>query len=318
MKELTMSSIAQVPAAAEPPLIRQPVRASTQRNGLARTGQKTRTTNGDLVVAAVRDWAEGTTASGRRWLWVRKKLYGPSLMNGARAGLAAVLMVTLNPAVEAQAAVVSSEPETAAIELTAEPAAVHTELVASLTADGVSPKPLILATEIGLPERELKEQEAREAAERARLERERQQRAAIARAEAQRQVQTARRSTRATTTARQQVTPTARQGVASPGNTYAYGYCTWWVKAKRPDLPNQLGNANAWLSSAWNTGLATGSAPRPGAAVVTSEGPIGHVAYVEAVEGDEIVISEMNYSGWNRTNTRRISADSGAIRGYIY
>lgn len=315
MKELTMSSIAQVPAAAEPPLIRQPVRASTRRNGLARTGRKTRTTNGDLVVAAVRDWAEETTASGRRWLWVRKKLYGPSLVNGARAGLAAVLMVTLNPAVEAQAAVVSSEPETVAIELTAEPAAVHTELVAALAADGVSPKPLVLATEMGRPERELKEREAREAAERARLEQERQQRAAIARAEAQRQAQTARR---ATTTARQQVTPTARQGVASPGNTYAYGYCTWWVKAKRPDLPNQLGNANAWLSSARNTGLATGNAPRPGAAVVTSEGPIGHVAYVEAVEGNEIVISEMNYSGWNRTNTRRISADSGAIRGYIY
>ena len=80
----------------------------------------------------------------------------------------------------------------------------------------------------------------------------------------------------------------------SPGNSYAYGYCTWYAKSKRPDLPNNLGNAGQWVANAAQQGFATGSTPRAGA--IGSQP--GHVVYVESVNSDGTVnISEMNYNG---------------------
>jgi surface antigen len=78
------------------------------------------------------------------------------------------------------------------------------------------------------------------------------------------------------------------------GNTYTPGYCTWYVKNKKPSLPNNLGNAYAWVANAQAMGMATGSIPRVGAA-----GQAGnHVVYVEAVNGDgTVTISEMNHAG---------------------
>ena len=96
----------------------------------------------------------------------------------------------------------------------------------------------------------------------------------------------------------------ASQGDA--GNTYDYGYCTWYVKNRRgASIPNSLGNANTWYTRAQALGMATGSAPRPGAVGVTTRGALGHVVFVESVNGDSITISEMNASaGWGQVNTR--------------
>lgn len=78
------------------------------------------------------------------------------------------------------------------------------------------------------------------------------------------------------------------------GNTYAAGYCTWYAKNKRPDLPNMLGNAVSWVANAAARGYATGAAPRVGA--IGQQG--NHVVYVESVNPDGTVsISEMNYGG---------------------
>lgn len=89
-----------------------------------------------------------------------------------------------------------------------------------------------------------------------------------------------------------------------PGNTYDYGYCTWYVKNRRPDLPNNLGNADTWTVRAANQGYATGKTPRAGAV-----GQLGmHVVYVESVNGDSMTISEMNYQGWNVQSSRTMSA----------
>lgn len=86
--------------------------------------------------------------------------------------------------------------------------------------------------------------------------------------------------------------PTAYRG-ATAGNGYVWGQCTWYVKNMRPDLPNNLGNGGSWVANAAAQGLPTGYAPRVGA---VAEEP-GHVAYVEAVNGGMISISEMNYAG---------------------
>jgi surface antigen len=98
----------------------------------------------------------------------------------------------------------------------------------------------------------------------------------------------------------------------SAGNRYVRGYCTWYAKNRRPDLPNNLGNANTWVSRASAQGLSTGSTPRVGA--IGQQGM--HVVYVEQVHGDgTITVSEMNWNGWNVISSRRASASSFQ---YIY
>lgn len=93
---------------------------------------------------------------------------------------------------------------------------------------------------------------------------------------------------------------------SSAGNTYAWGNCTWYVKNRRPSLPNMLGNGGQWAASAAAMGYATGSTPRVGA---VAEQP-GHVAYVESVHGNgTITISEMNYAGGiGQVHTRTVNA----------
>lgn len=84
------------------------------------------------------------------------------------------------------------------------------------------------------------------------------------------------------------------QSGSTAGNRYVPGYCTWYVKNKRPSLPNNLGNADTWVTRAAAQGMATGSTPRAG-----SVGQRGmHVVYVESVNEDGSVnISEMNHKG---------------------
>lgn len=98
---------------------------------------------------------------------------------------------------------------------------------------------------------------------------------------------------------------------SSAGNTYAPGYCTWYVKSRRPDIPNRMGNASSWVSSARSQGFATGSAPQVGAVAQSGN----HVAYVEAVNGNTVTVSEMNWQGLYVTSSRTASAGSFT---YIY
>ena len=105
------------------------------------------------------------------------------------------------------------------------------------------------------------------------------------------------------------------QGAGSIGNTYAYGYCTWYVASRRA-IPGNWGNAYTWLGAARGSGYGTGSTPRVGA-VAWERG--NHVAYVESVNGDTVTVSEMNYwgggGGWGRRSYRTTSASTFS---YIY
>lgn len=105
--------------------------------------------------------------------------------------------------------------------------------------------------------------------------------------------------------------PSVARG-SSSGNTYTAGYCTWYVKNKRPDLPNNLGNAYTWVERARAQGLPTGSAPRVGAAGQRGN----HVVYVESVNGDgTVTISEMNHAGLYVVTVRTLPA---SYFTYIY
>ncbi len=104
---------------------------------------------------------------------------------------------------------------------------------------------------------------------------------------------------------------------ASKSRQFPYGYCTWYV-ASRTFVPWN-GHAKSWLTNARAYGFSTGNSPASGAIVVTSENRwYGHVAFVEAVHGNTITVSEMNYVGWGRKSVRTIPIDSYKIRGYVY
>ena len=99
---------------------------------------------------------------------------------------------------------------------------------------------------------------------------------------------------------------------SSSGNLYAAGYCTWHVKNLRPDLPNNLGNANTWFQRAAAQGIPTGSTPRGSAAAQRNN----HIAYVTAVNEDgTITISDMNYRSLYSVTTRTVPANEWR---YIY
>ena len=95
--------------------------------------------------------------------------------------------------------------------------------------------------------------------------------------------------------------------------TYAWGRA-WEITGSQ--LPSGfLGNAKTW----WNaTTLPKGSTPQLGAICVWVGGDYGHVAIVEAINGNLITISESNYDGLvfhTRTITPVVNSD---FAGYIY
>ncbi len=103
--------------------------------------------------------------------------------------------------------------------------------------------------------------------------------------------------------------------------SFPYGQCTWYVAQKRV-IP-WSGNANTWLANAQAYGYQTGSAPQTRAVMVLTEGGwlgyrYGHVAYVEAITGNWVTISEMNYNCRGCKSVRTLNVNDRRIRGYIY
>lgn len=100
-------------------------------------------------------------------------------------------------------------------------------------------------------------------------------------------------------------------------NAFPYGWCTWYVASKKN--VTWMGNAGEWLGNAASQGYATGRVPAVGSIMVTSESWWGHVAYVEAVNGNMVTVSEMNYAGWGVVSTRTIDVTRfGSLKGFIY
>lgn len=117
-------------------------------------------------------------------------------------------------------------------------------------------------------------------------------------------------------------TPQVSSGIAlggkgGTGHSFPYGYCTWYVAQKR--YVPWGGNAGTWIYHARAGGYSTGTTPRPGAIMVTTENRYyGHVALVEKVNGSSFTVSEMNYAGFGRVDRRVLSTSDRAIKGFIY
>lgn len=112
--------------------------------------------------------------------------------------------------------------------------------------------------------------------------------------------------------------PAGGVGTRPPmANHFAYGYCTWYV-ANRRYVP-WYGNAIDWWPNAAAYGYPEGQTPVPAAIMVSMESPIGHVAYVESVNGDgSFVVSEMNWAGWNVIDYRTVRPGQVPVVGFIY
>ncbi|MCX6808829.1 MAG: CHAP domain-containing protein [Candidatus Berkelbacteria bacterium] len=138
----------------------------------------------------------------------------------------------------------------------------------------------------------------------------------IAKQEAQ---NTASSQSKRTAIAKQSLAALAASHQKKPAyNGYPYGWCTYYVASKR-QVPSNWGNAGQWLKSAQSAGWSTGSIPVPGAIMVTNESFWGHVTYVERVDGDQVVVSEMNgTAGFGLIDLRAYSKSSSLIKGFIY
>ncbi|MBQ4530953.1 MAG: GBS Bsp-like repeat-containing protein [Lachnospiraceae bacterium] len=124
--------------------------------------------------------------------------------------------------------------------------------------------------------------------------------------------------------------------VIALANPYSGGNsnCTWYVWQRANDkigvqLPG-WGNAGTWYESAKNAGYSVGTEPKADSVVVYSNSYVGHVAYVESVNGSQIYVSEGGYytngtkgyhEGWAPAYGRRWPNDaknSDTVIGYIY
>lgn len=109
-----------------------------------------------------------------------------------------------------------------------------------------------------------------------------------------------------------------------PGDTYAWGNCTYWAFAMRlwagAPIPTTWGNANTWDDGAIADGYIVNHTPMVGAVYQTDEGFWGHVAYVVKVDSKtgDWTISEMNNLGLNMVNTRTFSKDSAVYYTFIH
>jgi surface antigen len=122
--------------------------------------------------------------------------------------------------------------------------------------------------------------------------------------------------------------PSGAQGARSGHNWATAGQCTWgaldqWYKSEGYYPGGWTGNARTWASGAANAGYTVTSTPRVRSIVVLQPGvhgsssSAGHVAWVTAVNGNQVTVVEMNaLAGAYNYNTRTLTHVGGMQ--YIY
>lgn len=112
------------------------------------------------------------------------------------------------------------------------------------------------------------------------------------------------------------------------------GNCTWYAYGRiceinDQEMPHFSGNANTWFSQATNKGYEIGYEPAIGA-IMCWGGTYGHVAVVESIAGDYVILSESNYDDsckldpfrvlkWNKNGNRTdANGNTMPFQGYIY
>ena len=121
--------------------------------------------------------------------------------------------------------------------------------------------------------------------------------------------------------------PSASSGMRASSNWATPGQCTWgalnkWYQSEGYYPGGWTGNAMEWAWGAANAGYTVSGTPRTRSILVMQPGvhgssSVGHVAWVTAVNGNEVTIIEMNaLAGAYNYNTRTLTDISGMK--YIY
>ncbi|WP_020141765.1 CHAP domain-containing protein [Terracoccus sp. 273MFTsu3.1] len=121
--------------------------------------------------------------------------------------------------------------------------------------------------------------------------------------------------------------PSASSGMRSSSNWATPGQCTWgalnkWYQSEGYYPGGWTGNAMEWASGAASAGYTVTGTPRTRSILVMQPGvhgssSVGHVAWVTAVNGNEVTIIEMNaLAGAYNYNTRTLTDGPGMK--YIY
>ncbi len=120
-------------------------------------------------------------------------------------------------------------------------------------------------------------------------------------------------------------TATSLKVSVATGNGYAYGYCTYYAYNRRAEIGQPIGgnwgNAVSWAAMARASGFAVDHTPEAGAVIQNGGGwgGYGHVGIVERVNSDgSLLVSDMNYAGWNIISTRSVPASSVGNYNYIH
>lgn len=110
-----------------------------------------------------------------------------------------------------------------------------------------------------------------------------------------------------------------------PGDSYAWGNCTWWAAMRRSQIgesiPNSWGNAATWAVRAQGEGYLVDHNPTYGAIMQISsvDNGLGHVAFVESVSADgSWSISEMNVKGLDVVDYKTLTAADAAGYNFIH
>jgi peptidoglycan DL-endopeptidase CwlO len=101
-------------------------------------------------------------------------------------------------------------------------------------------------------------------------------------------------------------------------NRECVSYTAWRVHQAYGNMPywGGRGNANQWPGNARAAGIPTGSTPRVDSVAVMSGGYYGHVAWVEAVNGNTITVSQYNWGVRGEYSEMTVSAS--LFDTYIY
>jgi surface antigen len=108
------------------------------------------------------------------------------------------------------------------------------------------------------------------------------------------------------------------------GPQYEAGQCTSWAHAKRPDLTDGTDGlaAGDWEDWARANGYRVDARPQPGDVAVwrrnVDAGPLGHVAYVESVNGEGVFVSEQNRDGCRELEFRRLTPSRISTATFIH
>ena len=185
------------------------------------------------------------------------------------------------------------------------------------------PKPLVIKDVV--LEKARKEAATKAAAEKAR--KEAAAKAAASREAADRASRDSSRTSLTTPTYTQKSTVNGTSGTKSSYNWATAGQCTWgalnkWYQSEGYYPGGWTGNAMEWAWGAANAGYTVSGTPRTRSILVMQPGvhgssSVGHVAWVTAVNGNEVTIIEMNaLAGAYNYNTRTLTDISGMK--YIY